>query len=74
MQDAYIKSPAPVSTLIKNIVDALRAVARDLKERPDSEQDNLERLAVIGRVLPMFSFTEIKSLWQEVKSLDYATV
>ena len=72
--DAYYKSPVPVSTLHRNIFDALRAVARDLKERPDAEKDNIERLAVIGRVLPMFSLDEMKLLWQDVKGQDYATM
>jgi DMSO/TMAO reductase YedYZ molybdopterin-dependent catalytic subunit len=72
--DAYITSPLPVSTLHKNIIAALRTVAKDLKETPDSEKDNIERLAVIGRVLPMFSLDELKALWQEVKTLDYATM
>jgi hypothetical protein len=74
MVDAYMKSPFPVSVLHKNIIDALRVVTRDLQERPDSEKDNLERLAVIGRVLPMFSLVELKSLWQEVKAMDYVTM
>lgn len=65
---AYMKSPIPVSILQKNILNSLRAIERDLKERPDAEKDNLERLAVIARSLPMFSFDELKSLWQEVKS------
>lgn len=69
-----MKSPVPVSNMFKNILDALRTVAKDLKERPDSEQDNMERLAVIGRVLPMFSLQDLKALWQEVKSQDYVTV
>ncbi len=68
VMDAYMKSPYPISVLRKNIIDALRIVTRDLKERPDSEKDNVERLAVIGRVLPMFSLTELKSLWHEVKN------
>ncbi|XP_057375632.1 vitellogenin-2-like [Daphnia carinata] len=72
--DAYINSPLPVSALHKNIIAALRTVAKDLKETPDSEKDNLERLAVIGRVLSMFSLDELRSLWQEVKSLDYPTI
>ena len=70
--DAYYKSPVPVSTLHRNIFDALRTVARDLKERPDAEKDNIERLAVISRVLPMFSLDEMKLLWQDVKGQDYA--
>ena len=49
------------------IVEALTAVASDLKDKPDAEQDNIERLAVIGRVLQMFSLEELKSLWQEIK-------
>lgn len=69
-----MKSPAPISTLHRNILDGLRAVATDLKEQPDSEKDNIERLAVIGRVLPMFSLEELRFLWQDVKSQDYATV
>ena len=72
--DAYITSLLPVSTLHKNIIAALRTVAKDLKETPDSDKDNIERLAVIGRVLPMFSLDELKALWQEVKILDYATM
>jgi hypothetical protein len=74
MVDAYWKSPFPISVVRKNIIDALRVVTRDLQERPDSEKDNLERLAVIGRVLPMFSFDELKSLWQEVKAMDWVTM
>ena len=74
MHDAYYKSPVPVSTLHHNILDGLRAVARDLKERPDEEKDNIERLAVISRVLPMFSLDEMKLLWQDVKGQDYVTV
>jgi hypothetical protein len=31
-------------------------------------------LAVIGRVLPMFSFDELESLWQEVKAMDWVTM
>ena len=74
LSEPYLKSPFPVSNMEKNIVDALRTVARDLKEKPDSEQDNHERLAVVGRVLPMFSLQELKALWQEFKSQDYATM
>jgi lipopolysaccharide/colanic/teichoic acid biosynthesis glycosyltransferase len=49
------------------IIEALTAVASDLKEKPDAEEDNINRLAVIGRVLQMFSLEELKSLWQEIK-------
>ena len=73
MHDTYYKTPAPISTLHRNVLDGLRAVARDLKERPDEEKANIERLAVIGRVLPMFSLDEMKLLWQDVKGQDYVT-
>jgi lipopolysaccharide/colanic/teichoic acid biosynthesis glycosyltransferase len=56
------------------IVEALTAVASDLKDKPDAEQDNIERLAVIGRVLQMFSLEELKSLWQEIKDQDSIVV
>ena len=72
--DAYLKSPVPVSGMHASIIDALTAVALDLKEKPDAEQDNIERLAVIGRVLQMFSLDELKSLWQEVKDKDFVVV
>jgi lipopolysaccharide/colanic/teichoic acid biosynthesis glycosyltransferase len=72
--DAYIKSPAPVSTLHAKIVEALTAVASDLKEKPDAEQDNMDRLAVVGRVLQMFSLEELKSLWQEIKDQDFVVM
>ena len=72
--DAYIKSPVPVSTMHSGIVEALTAVASDLKDKPDAEQDNIERLAVIGRVLQMFSLEELKSLWQEIKDQDSIVV
>ena len=74
MVDAYIKSPVPVSTMRSGIVEALTAVASDLKDKPDAEQDNIERLAVIGRVLQMFSLEELKSLWQEIKDQDSIVV
>lgn len=65
--DASLKSPVPVSTMHSGIIEALTAVASDLKEKPDAEEDNIKRLAVIGRVLQMFSLEELKSLWQEIK-------
>lgn len=74
--DAYIKSPMAVPILHKNIVDALRVVGRNLKETAFEEKwkDIIERLAIIGRILPMFSLDELKSLWQEIKTLDYIIV
>jgi lipopolysaccharide/colanic/teichoic acid biosynthesis glycosyltransferase len=57
-----------------NIIEALTAVAVDLKDKPDAEQDNIDRLAVIGRVLQMFSLEELKSLWQEIKDQDSIVV
>ena len=74
MTAAFIKSPIPVTELQKHVLEALRVVAKDLKDKPDSEQDNLERLAVIGRTLPMFSFDELRSFWQQVKNEDYVVV
>lgn len=72
--DAYMKSPAPVSSMHSNIIEALTAVAVDLKDKPDAEQDNIDRLAVTGRVLQMFSLEELKSLWQEIKDQDSVVV
>ncbi|KAI9554120.1 hypothetical protein GHT06_019392 [Daphnia sinensis] len=73
--DAYIKSSMAVPILHKNIVDALRVVERNLKETGAVEiKDIIERLAIIGRILPMFSLDELKSLWQEIKTLDYMIV
>ncbi len=69
-----MKSPAPVSTMGPKIIEALTAVAVDLKDKPDAEQDNIDRLAVIGRVLQMFSLEELKSLWQEIKDQDFVVV
>jgi hypothetical protein len=70
--DAYMKSP--VSSMHSNIIEALMAVAVDLKDKPDAEQDNIDRLAVTGRVLQMFSLEELKSLWQEIKDQDSIVV
>lgn len=69
-----MKSPIPVSTLAKAVYEALRIVAKDLKEQPDSEKDNLERLSVIGRVLPKFSLDDLRTMWEDVKNDDYAVV
>lgn len=68
LSSAYYKSPVPVSTLKQNILNSLRAVERDLKDRPDAEKDNMERLAIISSALPMFSLDELRSLWQDIKS------
>ena len=69
--DAYYKSPVPVSTLHRNIFDALRTVSRDLKEtKPNAGKDSLERLAGIGRDLLMFSLDDLRLLWQEIKGQD----
>ena len=69
-----MKSPVPVSSMHSNIIEALMAVAVDLKDKPDAEQDNIDRLAVTGRVLQMFSLEELKSLWQEIKDQDSIVV
>lgn len=70
--DAYLKSPVPASAMHSKIIEALTAVAVDLKEKPDAEQDNMDRLAVVGRVLQFLSLDELKSLWQEIKDHDLA--
>lgn len=49
-------------------MDSLRAIERDLKEKPDSEKDNMERLAFISRSILSFSLDELRSMWQDVKS------
>ena len=72
--DAYINSPVPVTAMRTKIIAALTAVAVDLKEKPDAEQDNIDRLAVVARALQMFSLDELKSLWQDVKDKDYSVV
>lgn len=74
LEEAYQKSPIPVQKLQQTIYETLRYVAKDLKDKPDSESDNLERLSVIGRALPMFSLEELRGLWQQVKKEDQLTV
>ena len=68
LHGAYAKSPAPIEDLHGSVLDSLQTVATDLKENSDSDQDNLDRLAVIGRVLPMFSLDELRYLWEDVKN------
>ena len=71
LRNAYTKGSFPVSVLHGNIFDALRIVARDLKEtKPNAGKDSLERLAGIGRDLLMFSLDELRLLWQEIKGQD----
>ena len=70
MHSAYAKSPASIEALHGSVLDSLQVVASDLKENSDSDQDNLDRLAVIGRVLPMFSLDELRYLWEDVKNQD----
>lgn len=69
-----MKSPIPVQKLQQTIYETLRYVAKNLIDKPDSESDNLERLSVIGRVLPMFSLEKLRGLWQQVKKEDQLTV
>lgn len=68
-----MKSLVPIPALHKNILNSLRAIERDLKERPDAEKDNLERLAVIARSLQSFSLDELRALWQDVKGQSVLT-
>ena len=74
LDDASVKSPVSVGILHRSILESLKTVASDLKENSDSDQDNLDRLAVIGRVLPMFSLDELRYLWEDVKNEDAVTV
>ena len=75
LRNAYTKGSFPVSVLHGNIFDALRIVARDLKEtKPNAGKDSLERLAGIGRDLLMFSLDELRLLWQEIKGQDSTIV
>ena len=37
------------------LIAGLLAVALNLKEKPDAEQDNIDRFAVVARSLQMFS-------------------
>ena len=75
LRNAYTKGSFPVSVLHGNIFDALRIVARDLKEtKPNAGRDSLERLAGIGRDLFMFSLDELWLLWQEIKYQDSTIV
>jgi hypothetical protein len=74
LHSAYAKSPAPIEALHGSVLDSLQVVASDLKENSDSDQDNLDRLAVIGRVLPMFSLDELRYLWEDVKNQDAVIV
>ncbi|XP_046638923.1 vitellogenin-like [Daphnia pulicaria] len=74
LHSAYAKSPAPIEALHGSVLDSLQVVASDLKENSDSDQDNLDRLAVIGRVLPMFSLDELRYLWEDVKNQDAVVV
>jgi len=70
LEEAYQKSPVPIQKLQETIYEALRHVAKDLKEKPDSESDNLERLSVISRALPMFSLKELRGFWKQIKKDD----
>lgn len=75
LTEAYLKKPSvDAYTISKLMLEALRVVAKDLKEQPDSRRDHLERLAIVGRAVPMLSLDELRSLWQRVKHDDYVVV
>lgn len=58
----------------KSILDSLRDMAKDLKERSDADKDKLERLAVISRLLMTFSLEELRNLWEEIRGENCAVV
>lgn len=70
LSDAYFKSVAPVSELTTQIEETLIQLASDIKENPSSEKDKIDRLAVISRALSMFSLSDLKTLWENIKSQD----
>ncbi len=74
MRDALIKSPAPFEALKGSILDGLYVVAEDLKNTYDAGQDNIDRLAVMTRVLAMLSLDELRDLWDDVKGKDFTTL
>lgn len=70
LSDAYFKSVAPVSELTTQIEETLIQLASDIKGNPSSEKDKIDRLAVISRALSMFSLSDLKTLWENIKSQD----
>lgn len=70
LEEAYLKSPIAIPKLQQTIYEALRYVAKDLKDKPDSQSDNLERLAVTSRALTMFSLEELRGFWGQIKRED----
>lgn len=74
LSEAMAKSRVSIPALHRAILETLAQVSRDLKERPDSEKDKIERLVNIARGLQLFSLDELKALWQDVKSQDEVTV
>ena len=74
MHSAYVRKPAPIEALQGSVLDGLYAVANDLKDGPDAGQDNIDRLAVMSRVLAMMDLDELRDLWQEVKDKDFTTL
>ena len=65
--DAPVKSTVPISIVHNSIIDAFQIIGRNLKDKADTEKDNMERLSLITRMLSMFSLGELRNLWQEVK-------
>ena len=74
LSDAYYKNPASLSVMRKSILDSLRDIANDLRERADADKDKIERLAVISRLLMTFSLEELRNLWEEVRGENCAAV
>ena len=47
-----------------------QSIADDLKNRPDADEDNLEGLVTIGRLLVYMSVDDLRTMWSAVKSQD----
>jgi len=70
----WFKPYMPTGTLIKGVMAAFQNISNDLKTKPDADQDNLERLTTIGRVLPMLSVDEFRGIWAQIKGQDAVIV
>ena len=66
----WMKSPVASSTIMKNVLETFRFVAKDLLEKPDADKDNIERLATAGRNMRYLSLEELRSLWEQIKGMD----
>lgn len=70
LSEALVQSSVSIPDLQRSILETLAVVARDLKEKPDSDKDKIERLVVVARAIQFFSLDELKALWQDVQSQD----